>query len=224
MAQNIKKKKKNHEVHSTGLEFPIPGKLTAAHRENSATITVTSSESILLWLALEKILKTWFCVIIFNILYHLSSLVAIILLQDRIFALRASATDLKFMTWPSAEEGSSKTGINHSREARARLPDVPQALSRHWSPRNIPFGPSLLDSSVSQNFLPGKSCCKLKIIDAFKEFIKDESTAVNTSLDKVLKMLKGPAGLNQSALATELWSEHYASLVKDTERPKARGH
>lgn len=117
--------------------------------------------------------------IIFNILHHLSYLVAIILL-DRTFAWSASCHWCEIHDLPSAEEGSSKTGINHSRDARARLPDVPQALSRHWSPRNIPFGPSLLDSSVSQNFLPGKSCCKLKIIDAFKEFIKNESTAVNT--------------------------------------------
>lgn len=34
VAQNIKWGK-NHEVQSTGLDFPIPGKLTAAPGENS---------------------------------------------------------------------------------------------------------------------------------------------------------------------------------------------
>lgn len=34
MAQNIKGGK-NHEVQSTGLDFPIPGKLTAVQSENS---------------------------------------------------------------------------------------------------------------------------------------------------------------------------------------------
>lgn len=60
MAQNIKGGR-NHEVQSTGLDFPIPGKLTAAQSENSAQFTVISNEYILLWLELQKILKIWFC-------------------------------------------------------------------------------------------------------------------------------------------------------------------
>ena len=40
-------------------------------------------------------------------------------------------------------------------------PEAPQALSLHWS-RKIPLGPSLLESSDSQNFFPGSSCCRTR--------------------------------------------------------------
>lgn len=44
-------------------------------------------------------------------------------------------------------------------KASGVVPEAPHALSRHWS-RKIPLGPSLPESSVSQNFFPVSSCCR----------------------------------------------------------------
>jgi hypothetical protein len=86
-----------------GMGLLIPGMLTAEQNKVISKIMVISNETIPLWLASENIDDL--ILLCFNILHHISSLMAIIL-QDRTFACHSYVTNVKFMTCQVLRKGA----------------------------------------------------------------------------------------------------------------------